>query len=145
MNIKVKKLNAKGIIPTKGTPYSAGLDLYSPESTIIEPRSYKRIATYIGIEIPKGCYGRIAPRSSIGAKGIDVFAGVVDNDYGIDGQVQVILYNSTNIPFKIEEKTRIAQIIIEKYEHVECILEVDSEYSSEKTLRNGKGFGSTGI
>lgn len=137
MNIILKDSNAK--IPTKGSDDAAGYDLYSVEEGIIEPYSHKLIDTGITLEIPKGYYGKIAPRSGLAYKnGIDIFAGIIDSDYR--GIIKCILYNSSANKFNYHINDRIAQIIFHKYENYTFnVIE-----NSNETKRNDKGFGSTG-
>lgn len=136
----IKKLNENAIIPFRGSPNAAGLDLSSSEELVIPPRSHKLVKTGLSMSIPSGYYGRIAPRSGLAYKhGIDVFAGVIDSDYR--GEVGVILYNSSENEFKVNIGDRIAQIIIEYYLKDLGIGEVDS---LEETERGDGGYGSTG-
>ena len=125
--------------PAKGTPEAAGYDLYSIEEGEIPPQERKMLDTGIQMEIPKGYYGRIAPRSGLALKnGIDVMAGVIDSDYR--NNIKCILLNTDkNNIYKYNIGDKIAQIIIEKHYDI-CF--VDSEML-EKTERSG-GFGSTG-
>lgn len=89
--------------------------------------------------IPQGFYGRIAPRSSLGFRMVDVGAGVVDSDYR--GEISVILYNFDPVnPFKIDKGMRIAQIIITQI-YTPVLMVVDS---LDDTTRGAGGFGSTG-
>ena len=75
--LKFKKLSQNAITPVRGSPCSAGLDLFSAESKIIGPYDRARIRTDIAVKLPPGTYGRIAPRS-----------GLVANDFiGIGGGV----------------------------------------------------------
>ena len=139
--LQVQKLTSTAQLPTKGSKYSAGLDLYSDNKTNIEikPGERKLIDTGIAATAPKNCYIRIAPRSGLAVKnGIDVLAGVVDRDY--TGEIKVVLYNTGNVPFVVEPKTRIAQIIVERYEDV-SITEVETLTITD---RGSGGFGSTG-
>lgn len=124
-------------VPTRGTPNAAGYDLYTPCDFTMTPQQTVLVKLGIKMEIPGGYYGRIAPRSSYGVKGIDVFAGVVDSDYR--DEVGVVLYNSTNRMFVVNKGDRVAQIIIEKHYSPD----VTVVKSLEKTEREG-GFGSTG-
>ncbi|XP_046689241.1 deoxyuridine 5'-triphosphate nucleotidohydrolase, mitochondrial-like [Homalodisca vitripennis] len=97
------------------------------------------VKTDLKIMLPEGCYGRIAPRSGLTWKnGIDVGAGVIDEDYR--GDVRVILFNHSDEPFTIEAGDRIAQLICEKiyYPELEEVQELD------ETNRGSGGFGSTG-
>ena len=72
--------------------------------------------------IPKGLYGRIAPRSSLSVNhSIDVGGGVIDSDFR--GIIQVILINHSSHPFSVNVGDKIAQLIFEKIElpiFVEC-------------------------
>ena len=77
-----KLLSENATPPMRGTPQSAGIDLYSAENINISPKSHKLISTDLCISLPKGCDGRIAPRSGLAVKnGIHIGAGVIDNDY----------------------------------------------------------------
>ncbi len=93
LQINVKKLSENAIIPTQGTNFAAGYDLYAAEDALVVCGSRKLIKTNISMEITPGYYGRIAPRSGLAYKsGIDVLAGVIDSDYR--GDIGVILYNT---------------------------------------------------
>ena len=82
MNIKIKKINSRARIPTQATDGDAGYDLYAVRDMVIPPLSREIVPTGIQIEIPKGYYGRVAPRSGLAVKkGIDVLAGVIDSGY----------------------------------------------------------------
>ena len=163
LNIKVQKLSEKGIIPTKGSEYCAGYDLYSSEDTILLVGERKLIKTNISIKIPEGYYGRIAPRSGLALKrGIMVMAGIIDSDY--TGEIGVILFNSSfsfeqrslpdgfnddwsnvctlfNNRFIIKTGDRIEQLIIEK--HYDIDFEIVDKLP--RTERNNSGFGHSGI
>jgi dUTP pyrophosphatase len=141
LNIEIKKLSENAIIPTQGTIYAAGYDLFAVEDAIIVCGSRKLIKTNISMAIPSGYYGRIAPRSGLAYKnGIDVLAGVIDSDYR--GDIGVILYNTDkNIDFSVKKGDRIAQIIFET-----CYPATFSEKSIlTDTTRQAGGFGSTGV
>ena len=70
MNVNIKKLDEKAIIPTYGTEFSAGADLYnlSEEPVAIEPHSTVLIHTGIAVEIPVGYCGLIFARSGLASK-----------------------------------------------------------------------------
>jgi dUTP pyrophosphatase len=81
-NLRVKKLTENGTIPTRGSKFSAGYDLYSAVDTVILPKGTLLVPTDIAIAVPQGTYGRVAPRSGLAMKySIDVGAGVIDEDY----------------------------------------------------------------
>jgi len=97
------------------------------------------VPTGWAMELPPGCYGRIAPRSGLAARNsIDVAAGVVDPDYR--GEVAALLCNNSDEPFRFAQGDRIAQLVAEKYLPVNAV-EVTK---LAETKRQGGGFGSTG-
>lgn len=104
------------------------------------PAHGKQVAmTDIQIELPTGCYGRVAPRSGLAAKNfIDVGAGVIDEDYR--GNVGVVLFNHADVPFEVKKGDRIAQLICEQIFYPQ-IVEVQE---LGETARGAGGFGSTG-
>jgi dUTP pyrophosphatase len=109
--------------------------------TILMPLQRLKVPTGISITPPKGHYGRIAPRSGLAVNyGIDVLAGVIDEDY--TGEIGVILYNTGDKPLVIENGMKIAQIIFEQYSHIPRLQVVEN---LESTTRGDRGFGSTGL
>jgi dUTP pyrophosphatase len=142
-NIFCSKVYSDAQIPQKGTPNSAGFDLYAfvTDPVTIVPQSRITVETGISIAFPKGWYGRIAPRSGLAFNyGIDVLAGVVDSDYR--GQIKVILLNTGDTPFTIKHGDRIAQIIPE---YCGFWTEMTVCDSLNDTGRGQGGFGSTGL
>ncbi|KAG6535783.1 hypothetical protein ZIOFF_000812 [Zingiber officinale] len=102
---------------------------YNQESSIV----------CISLEIPYGSYGRIATRSSAAWNlGLDVGAGVIDNDYR--GEIIILAFNHSNEPVQIQPGNCIAQIIFEKILTPD-IYEVPKSLST--TVRGDGGFGST--
>lgn len=135
----VKKLSPDAILPVRKTKESAGYDIYSTDSVVIEPFSHKLISTGIAFTVPYGTYGQLAPRSGISCKGINVGAGVIDRDY--TGHVKVLLFNTTNTDYFVNKEDRIAQLIIKKISTPE-VMEVENLC---ETSRGENGFGSTGV
>jgi dUTP pyrophosphatase len=141
--LRVKLLSERAIEPTRGSPHSAGLDLYAPEGSMfsdVMPGERKLIKMGLAVAIPPGYYGRIAPRSGLAMKnGIQIMAGVIDADYR--GELGVILYNAGAQPFSYNRGERIAQLILERIA-VPDVLVVDD---LDDTDRGSGGFGSTGV
>ncbi|KAF8076089.1 dUTP pyrophosphatase [Lyophyllum atratum] len=138
-NLLIKRLSEKARLPTRGSPLSAGYDLYSAEKKVIPAHGKALIDTQISIAVPVGTYGRVAPRSGLASKFmIDTGAGVIDADYR--GVVFVLLFNLSDKDFQVLEGDRIAQLIIERIYTPE-VLEVED---LDETLRGAGGFGSTG-
>lgn len=147
-NIVFFKFTTTSKHPTRGTYGSAGYDLYSDVDATVPPSSTLLVDTNVGVIIPQGYYGRIAPRSSLAYKySIDVFAGVIDSDYR--DKIGVILYNASKKDFTVKKGDRVAQIIFERclssYETVVFCTNIDEakKLNEWNTDRIG-GFGSTG-
>ncbi len=143
MKVKIKKLNEKAIIPTKGSKKAAGFDLYACEeqSVLIRPHETKMINTGIAIQPPKGYFGAIFARSGLATRfGLRPAncCGVCDEDY--TGEYIVALHNDTEEPQTISPKDRIAQVVFLPYIDV-IFCEVDELKNTE---RGSEGFGSTG-
>ncbi|XP_004500414.1 deoxyuridine 5'-triphosphate nucleotidohydrolase-like [Cicer arietinum] len=138
--LRVKKLSDKAVLPSRGSPLSAGYDLSSAAATQVPARGKALIPTDLSIAVPEGTYARIAPRSGLAWKhSIDVGAGVIDADYR--GPVGVILFNHSDVDFEVKFGDRIAQLIIEKI----ITPEVSEVQDLDSTLRGEGGFGSTGV
>lgn len=145
MNVRIKKLSENAIIPTYGTPFAAGADLYAciDKKTDIAPGETKMVGTGIAMEIPEGYVGLVFARSGLACKkGLAPAnkVGVIDSDYR--GEIKVALHNHniSGDALSVESGERIAQISIVPYlkaEFEECD-------SLEDTDRGEKGFGSTG-
>ena len=140
--LKVKTLTPTARLPKYGSIHAIGMDLYADNDgiVIVPARGRLGISTSICVEIPKDHYGRVAPRSGLAAKhGIDVLAGVIDQDYR--GEIKVILQNNSDDDFPVVRGDRIAQLIIEKA--IKPLVVEVTELSS--TERGENGFGSTGV
>ena len=102
----------KGPLPRKATSGSAGYDLYSGEDAVVPASKVRMVDTHVSVTIPLDCYGRVAPRSSLAYRLIDVGGGVIDSDY--KGTIWVVIYNFGTDDFVIKAGDRIAQLIIER-------------------------------
>ena len=143
MKIRIKKLQDNAIIPTYGSEFSAGADLYALLESEIEilPHSTVFVHTGISVEIPEGYCGLIFARSSMGAKrGLAPAnkVGVIDADYR--GEIMVALHNHSEQTATVAHGERIAQLAIVPF------LKAEFEEASElsDTVRGAGGFGSTG-
>lgn len=142
-NVNIKKLNEKAIIPTYGTEFAAGCDLYAcmDEDVTIMPHETAFIKTGIALEIPIGYAGLIYARSGLACKSGLAPAnkvGVIDADYR--GEIMVALHNHTNEAKTVGVAERVAQLVITPY-IVAAFNEVDE---LNDTVRGEGGFGSTG-
>ena len=141
-NINIKLLNEKAIIPTYGSTYSAGADLYAciDDKIIINPSETKFINTGISFEIPVGFVGLVYARSSLGCKkGLAPSnkVGVIDSDYR--GELIVALHNHSEESHEINPNDRIAQIVFTPY--LKGNFNIVNDLND--TERGTGGFGST--
>lgn len=143
VDIKVKKLNELAKLPTRGSKYAAGYDLYAAIDAPISipPHTTVKIGTGLSFELPRDTFAALYPRSGLAAKqGLRPAncVGVGDSDYR--GEYIVALHNDLNEAQLVEPGTRIAQMILCPYIKMEFI-ETDT---LEETERGSGGFGSTG-
>ena len=141
--IKVKKLRQGAHLPTYGTEFSAGADLYAclEADVTIAPGETKKIPTGLAMEIPIGCAGLIYARSSLGTKqGLAPAnkVGVVDSDYR--GEFMIFLHNHGVEPQTIVHGDRVAQLLVTPV-YTPGFVETDV---LSDTARGTGGFGSTG-
>ncbi len=141
--VRFKKLNEKAIVPTYGSAFSAGADLYAclEENLNIEAGETVLVKTGLAMEIPEGYAGLIYARSGLATKkGLAPAnkVGVIDSDYR--GEIMVALHNHSKTSQQIEPQERIAQLVITPF------LQADFEevQTLGETERGTGGFGSTG-
>lgn len=143
MNISVKKLKDNAIIPTRGSAYAAGYDLYACIDATVEipPHTTAKIGTGLAFALPDGYFAAIFARSGLAAKqGLRPAncVGVCDSDYR--GEYIVALHNDSDIPQAVNPGDRIAQMAVLPF----MALDFDLTDSLPDTLRGDGGFGSTG-
>ena len=141
--IRVKKLRENAILPTYGSAWAAGADLYAclEADVTIEPHCTVFVPTGIALEVPMNCAGLIYARSSLGAKrGLAPAnkVGVIDSDYR--GEVMVALHNHGLVPQTVSHGERIAQLLITPV----ITAEFEEAQELSDTVRGQGGFGSTG-
>lgn len=142
--LKIKKVRENAKLPTRGTPGSAGLDLYAcmDAPLTLAGGETALIPTGIAIGIDDIHYAAfIHSRSGLAIKhGIGLLnsVGVIDSDYR--GEICVGVINQIAEPYTIQPFERIAQMVIKPVEMPE-IVECDD---LDETGRGAGGFGSTG-
>ena len=144
MLIKIKKLREEATIPTSGSRYAAGYDLYAclPDGDVsIAPHATAKIGTGLSMAVPEGYFGAIFARSGLATKeGLRPAncVGVCDSDYR--GEYIIALHNDCDTTRTISHGARIAQLVVMPD------LPVDFEECEElpETERGASGFGSTG-
>ena len=167
--IKFKKLKPNATVPTQGSEYAAGYDLYAciDESITIQPHETVKIGTGIAITPPKvrclfdqpalteipnifyhydietniNTFGAVFARSGLATKkGLRPANAVGVCDIDYTGEYIVALHNDTNIPQTVEPNERIAQLVFIPY-----ITDIWQEVDKlEATKRGDGGFGSSG-
>jgi len=143
--VHITQLKNFGNLPTPHyqTEHSAGVDLYAAvnDETVIGAGAWKLIPTGIAIAIPEGYEGQVRPRSGLALKhGIGMLnaPGTIDADYR--GEIGVILFNFSDLPYTIRCGDRVAQLVISKI--VRASFKSVNELS--ETKRGSGGFGHTG-
>ena len=142
-SVRIKKLDEKAVVPTYGSEFAAGADLYAclDAPLTINPHETILVHTGVAMEIPTGFAGLIYARSGIASKrGLAPAnkVGVVDSDYR--GEVMVALHNHSAVPQTIENGERIAQLVIAPYVVADFVVSDELD----DTERGAGGFGSTG-
>ena len=141
MEVKIKLLDPRAIVPTRGSAEAAGADLRTLDALTVPAHKTVQAHTGIAIELPVGYAAFVYARSGMALKkGIAPAnkVGVVDSDYR--GEIMVSLHNHTDEAVDIEAGERIAQLVIAPVvlpDFVVCDSLADTE-------RGAGGFGSTG-
>src|ERR1700759_1687667 len=142
MDLRVKKLHADAVVPSRAHPGDAGLDLYSIETAHLGPGERWGVGTGIAIELPEGHAGLVLPRSGLAREhGITLVNSPGLIDAGYRGEVRVLLLNTDPAEtVRIEAGARIAQLLVTP---VAIADPVEASALSESARGEG-GFGSTG-
>ena len=143
--VQIKKLKSQATLPTSGSRYAAGYDLYAcldgdGEVTIPAHRTVK-IGTGLAVALPEGTFGAIFARSGLATKeGLRPAncVGVIDSDYR--GECIVSVHNDSGVERTVRTGERIAQLVLLPFLPMQ-FEEVDA---LEDTERGAGGFGSTG-
>lgn len=136
----LEAVNNQEFLPTKKTEGSAGLDCFSNETVLIEPKKVEMVPLGFKMELRSSQYfSMLVARSSLQKKGLMLAnnVGIIDNDYR--GEVMAAIWNFSTKDAIINKGERIAQLVIlpQTPIYVEPgIVNV--------TERNTGGFGSTG-
>ncbi len=139
--MRVKIVSRSGLLPAYETSGSAGMDIRSEESLVIQPGDRALVSTGLFIELPEGYEAQIRARSGFAVRnGIGLVNGIgtIDSDYR--GEIKVSLINWGKEPFEIQKGDRIAQMVVSRYERVAW----DAVEDLEDTGRGSGGFGSSG-
>ena len=137
--LNFKRLSEHAFAPTKGSEMAAGYDLKSAYNVVVPAEGKALVKTDIQIQLPSGCYGRVAPCSGLAWKSfLNVGAGVIDEDYC--GNVGVVLFNHAKAVFNVTKGDRIAQLICKRIFYPE----IEEETEEFEQAERGERFGSSG-
>ncbi len=142
--LKIKIINQSGNpLPAYATEGSAGMDIRASLTSpvVLKPLERQLIPTGLFIELPVGYEAQIRPRSGLAIQyGVTCLnsPGTIDSDYR--GEIKIIMINLSQQEHTIQDKDRIAQMIVSKMEKVKwkAVEKITS------TIRDKGGFGHTG-
>ena len=143
VKVLIKKLSPSVEIPTYKTAGASGIDLmaFIEKPIKLAPKSSCLVSTGLSVAFSEEYEIQIRPRSGLAAKNnISVLntPGTIDSDYR--GEIKIILFNHGNSEFIINNKDRIAQMILMPVHK----MELEEVENLPDTLRGKGGFGSTG-
>jgi len=143
VKVLIKKLSPAVQLPKYKTDGASGMDLmaFIEKPINLEPGKSCLIPTGLSVAFPKEYEIQIRPRSGLAAKnsiGVLNTPGTIDSDYR--GEIKIILFNHGNKNFMINNKDRIAQMVLTP------IVKMELEETNElpESIRGEGGFGSTG-
>lgn len=140
MPLYVRRLTQTATLPTRGSDFAAGLDLYADENLVVPAGDRALIPTGIALSIDPNMAALIWPRSGLAVNhGIETGAGVIDADYR--GEIKVLLHNHSARAYLVQRGERIAQVLIQPVMKP-TMTEMDE---LPTTGRGAGGFGSTGL
>jgi dUTP pyrophosphatase len=139
MNLKIKKLTEKAVIPEQMTAGAAGFDLTATSKEYDAERGVLVFGTGLAFQIPRGHVGLLFPRSSIFKTGLSLAnaVGVIDSDY--TGEVKAVFYPGNRPRSNYEVGDRVVQLVIVQIPAIN--IQVVDELN--ETARGAGGFGST--
>jgi dUTP pyrophosphatase len=143
VKVLIKKLSSDVKLPSYKTSGASGMDLmaYIKSPITIKPKTSELISTGLSVAFSEEYEIQIRPRSGLAAKNnISVLntPGTIDSDYR--GELKVIIYNHGNHDFIINNKDRVAQMILTP------VIKMELQETNElpESVRGEGGFGSTG-
>jgi len=141
VRVHIHQMDAALPLPGYARPGDAGLDLYAAETVTLAPGARALVPTGIALAIPPGFAGLVLPRSGLALRhGVTVLntPGLIDAGYR--GEIKALLINHGQEPVTLSRGDRIAQLVVQRVEHI--TLTPVSELA--KSARGAGGFGSTG-
>ncbi len=144
IEIKVKKIHPKAVVPAYMTEHAAGMDLCTviDSPVVLAPGERILLPTGLAMEIPPGYEGQVRPRSGLALKkGISLVnsPGTIDADYR--GEIGIIIINHGSEPVEFLPGDRIAQLIIAPVTRAILV----EAHDLNDSMRSSGGFGHTGV
>ena len=142
LDVPVRLLSRDGVLPRYALPGDAGADLAVAEDVELAPFQRALVGTGVAVAIPEGYAGFVHPRSGLAHRlGLSLVNAPGTIDSGYRGEIKVNLINlDPTRPLTLRRGDRIAQLVVQRVEHVRFI-EVTELPGSE---RGAGGYGSTG-
>ena len=143
LEVMVARTEDDARLPTRGSEYAAGWDLYALEESVVPFRKSVKLRTGLRVAIPVGYEGQVRARSSLGSKGLILphSIGTIDADYR--GELFVLMtWIGEGESYTVKAGVRIAQLLISPIPEV-SFKEVSIAQLGD-TKRGDGGFGSTG-
>ena len=143
LEVMVARTDDGARLPTRGSEYAAGWDLYALEEYVVPFRKSVKLRTGLRVAIPVGYEGQVRARTSLGSKGLILphSIGTIDADYR--GELFVLMtWIGEGESYRVNAGERIAQLLISPIPEV-SFKEVSIEQLGD-TKRGDGGFGSTG-
>lgn len=139
------KSHPDSVDPKYAYESDSGFDLHTTEDVWLHPFDRKLIPTGLQIDIPEGYELQIRSKSGLALRqGLMVLNSPGTVDQGYLGEIQVILFNTTNQKVKIEKGQKIAQGVFSPVVAGKWVKLIQQDKLSDKD-RNDNGFGSTGL
>ena len=142
MTVRVARVSAGAVLPTRAYEGDAGLDLYAAHAARIPAGERASIGTGIAVAIPPGHAGLVLPRSGLALRhGIALVNAPGLVDAGYRGELRVLLLNTDRSEhFDVAAGDRIAQLLIVPF----AAAAVTAVETLEDSERGERGFGSSG-
>jgi dUTP pyrophosphatase len=145
LDLVYSKSREDAVSPSYAYETDSGFDLYSTEDVWIFAQSRKLIPTGLHIDIPDGYEIQVRSKSGLALnKGLIVLNSPATVDQGYTGEIQVIMFNTTNDKVKIEKGHKIAQAVLCPVVSGKWVNIIEKDKINSKD-RNNNGFGSTGV
>ena len=143
VKVLIKKLSPEVKLPSYKTSGASGMDLmaFINSRITVKPETSCLVPTGISMAFSEDYEVQIRPRSGLAAKNnISKLntPGTIDSDYR--GEIKIIIYNHSDIDFLINNKDRIAQMVLTPV----IKMELEETHELPETIRGDGGFGSTG-